>query len=287
MAATLTLRRNVLPLRETLTVAPAEGEVHIHWLGQSGFVIRTTGETLVIDPYLSDSLAKKHKDDHFKHERMMPPPIGADELRNIDFLFSTHGHTDHLDGESMAVILNNNPTCRLICPAPIVGTAEERGADPARILAMRDFETITLGGFEVEMLPSAHEEITRDENGVTKFAGFVIGLGGQRLYHSGDCVPFAGQPEMVAERHPNIMLLPVNGRDAFRSSHGILGNFTVTEAANLAVQVCATHLIPHHYGMFDFNTVPPEEVIRDLEPYRAKGLEYCLPDVAATIVVTA
>ncbi|MCC8165344.1 MAG: MBL fold metallo-hydrolase [Planctomycetes bacterium] len=286
MAATLTQRRNVLPLRETLTVAPAEGEVHIHWLGQSGFVIRTMNETVVIDPYLSDALAEKHQDDHFTHERMMPPPIGADELRGIDFLFATHDHTDHLDSEGVGAILSNNPTCRFVCPASIVKTAEKRGADPARIIAMRDFEKITLGGFEVEMLPSAHEEIVRDENGVTTFAGFVLGLGGQRLYHSGDCVPFPDQPAMVAERHPNVVLLPVNGRDAVRASHDILGNFTVTEAADLALQVSASHLIPHHFGMFDFNTVSREHIVQELEPYKARGLEYCLPDVATTIVVT-
>lgn len=286
MAATLTVRRNVLSLRDTLTVAPAEGEVQIHWLGQSGFVIRTTRETLVIDPYLSDSLEKEHQGEELGHERMMPPPVCADDLRGVDFLFATHDHADHLDAESVGVILRNNPTCRLVCPASTAGTAEDRGADPARILAMRDFEKITLGGLEVEMLPSAHEEITRDENGVTMFAGFVVGLGGRRLYHSGDCVPFPELPVMVAERHPNIVLLPVNGRDAFRASHDILGNFTVTEAADLALLVGADYLVPHHFGLFDFNTVPPDQIVRELEPYRQKGLEYILLDVTDTIVAT-
>ncbi len=47
---------------------------------------------------------------------------------------------------------------------------------------------------------------------------------------SGDCVPYAGLDVALAKRRIDIALLPVNGRDDFRRSHGVPGNFTVDEA---------------------------------------------------------
>jgi hypothetical protein len=54
--------------------------------------------------------------------------------------------------------------------------------------------------------------------------------------------------------------LPVNGRDNFRKSQGIPGNFTLDEAVRLCVEAEIPAMIAHHYGMFEFNTVPAESI---------------------------
>ena len=48
------------------------GQVALWWLGQAGFAVRVGSHTFLIDPYLSDSLAKKYKGQQFTHQRMMP-----------------------------------------------------------------------------------------------------------------------------------------------------------------------------------------------------------------------
>ena len=50
--------------------------------------------------------------------------------------------------------------------------------------------------------------------------------------------------------------------DAQRLSEGIPGNFTLEEAIFLAQQTGVGFLIPHHFGMFSFNTCDPAEIDR-------------------------
>ena len=105
----------VEPLAEHLAGQPADG-VSLYWLGQAGFLIRAGGRTLLIDPYLSDSLAEKYRGTRFPHERMMPPPIAIGELPPVDCVLVTHQHTDHMDPQTLAPIAKAFPACRFIVP---------------------------------------------------------------------------------------------------------------------------------------------------------------------------
>jgi L-ascorbate metabolism protein UlaG (beta-lactamase superfamily) len=49
------------------------------------------------------------------------------------------------------------------------------------------------------------------------------------------------------------MFLPINGRDPAR---GVPGNMNAAEAVDLANIVRPRFVVPHHYDMFTFNTVP-------------------------------
>lgn len=275
------------PLAACLEEIPDTGAVRIFWLGQAGFALRSQSGLTLIDPYLSDALAVKYRDAEFKHIRMMPSPLAADEVRGVDALLCTHAHSDHLDPGSVGVIMKNNPACVLACPTPVVPTAVERGADPERVIGMRAGETRRIGGMTVELLPSAHEELAVDEEGNTRFGGFVVEAAGVRLYHSGDCVPFPGLTEMVRARGVDVALLPVNGRDERRRERGVAGNFTVDEAATLAMATGAALLAPHHFGMFDFNTIEPSAIRASLETHEAEGLRWLLPDTDTYIAVRA
>ncbi|MCC8166260.1 MAG: MBL fold metallo-hydrolase [Planctomycetes bacterium] len=274
----LRAKARTAPLNEHLSVPAQRGAVNIFWLGQAGFAIRSANSLIVIDPYLSDSLAKKYRSARFKHTRLMDAPIRPDELRGVDAVLSPHAHSDHLDPGSVGTIMALNPDCSLICPARVVPTALERGADRDRTVGMRAFEIHRLGSVLLEMLPSAHENLDVDAEGDTAYAGFVVETNGIRLYHSGDCVLYDGLPEILRERNIAVALLPVNGRDARRRENGIPGNFTLDEAAELCLAADIGYLIPHHFGLFDFNTVPPDAIASGLERYRRRGLRWSIPD---------
>jgi L-ascorbate metabolism protein UlaG (beta-lactamase superfamily) len=123
---------------------------------------------------------------------------------------------------------------------------------------------------------SAHETLDRDEAGQHVFLGYLSNLDECRIWHSGDCVPFPGLIEEVANLKPHIALLPVNGRSMKLRESGAPGNFTVEEAIKIARQVGASSLIAHHFGMFSFNRIDPTEIDRlaettlDLQIIRAK-----------------
>jgi L-ascorbate metabolism protein UlaG (beta-lactamase superfamily) len=233
----------------------------LHWLGQAGFVLRLpapSGPTILIDPYLSDFLADKYRGRRFDHVRMMPAPIEARDLPPVDLVLCTHRHSDHMDPWTLPVIAECSPACRFVVPGPEADHAVEVGVPANRLVpAAPGFRLELLPGFTVRPIPSAHEALEVDEHGNSRYLGYVLEAGDVRLYHSGDCIPFPGQAGILERLRIDVALLPVNGRDPERSDHGVPGNFTWSEALALCVAAGIPSLIPHHFGMFAFNTVDP------------------------------
>ncbi|GLS20004.1 MBL fold metallo-hydrolase [Labrys miyagiensis] len=247
-------------LAHKLAASRPETGVSLYWLGQAGFLVDTGRLRILIDPYLSDSLAQKYRDRGFSHERMMPPPIEIADLPPIDFVACTHFHTDHMDGATLAPIAERFPAVSILVPkASLKVAAEKTGLGPNSFIGVDAGETLVLGeGAEVTAVRAAHEELTRDEAGHHLFLGYGFRLGHVRIFHSGDTIPFEGQLAEIEALKPDIALFPVNGRSEALRSAGIVGNFTLDEAVEVAEACAIPILLAHHFGMFAFNTVAPE-----------------------------
>jgi L-ascorbate metabolism protein UlaG (beta-lactamase superfamily) len=235
--------------------------VALWWLGQAGFLLRYKNTTIIIDAYLSDALALKYKDQYYPHQRMMPPPIAPDQLSDIDFFICSHSHSDHMDPGLIPVIRDNNPNCRFIIPEAARGIGIERGIPPESLIGIdAGSETKLTGEVSVSNIPSAHETLTQDAEGHHSFLGFVFGFGGYTVYHPGDCLPYTGLDDWLRPFDIDLALMPVTGRKEELSQRGIAGNFNLSQARNLVVDHNIRYMIPHHYGMFDFNTVDRDEL---------------------------
>jgi L-ascorbate metabolism protein UlaG (beta-lactamase superfamily) len=248
------------PLAARLT-APGVGS-SLYWLGQAGFLIRGGGLTLIIDPYLSDSLAEKYRGTTLPHRRMMPAPIDIGDLPPVDLILCSHAHTDHMDPGTLRPLLARHPSARILCPRAKRQEASARGDVPfARIVDIEAGETCApLPGLEVAAARAAHEDLARDEAGNHLFLGYGIRLAGCTLFHSGDCIPFEGQVPEVRALGADIALLPVNGRSAALAAQKVPGNFRLSEAVALADEAGIPRMIAHHFDMFDFNTLPREDI---------------------------
>lgn len=242
--------------------APRTGEVVLYWLGQAGFVIDCGGTRMLIDPYLSDSLADKYRGTHYPHVRMMPAPLVPADLDRLDLVLCTHRHTDHMDPGTLQPLARRFPDLRFVVPAASRDEAMKRcGVGAARLIEVNAGARVqVLDGCFVTPIASAHETLDADDEGRYPWLGYVIEACGVRLYHSGDCIPYPALVERVAAQQPDLALLPVNGRDAARSGNGVPGNFTLDEAIALARTAQVPTLLAHHYGLFDFNTVSPESI---------------------------
>jgi len=245
------------------------------WLGQAGFLIESKASRIVIDPYLSDSLAVKYAGRMFPHRRMQPIPIQPSELQNISLVLCSHGHSDHMDPGTLPGIAEENPDCRFICPESEKSTATERGVPVERFIGLDDRESWG-GEVRVEAVASAHEELACDACNRSLYLGYVIDFGGYTIYHSGDNVPYEGLTKRLKAMNIDAAFLPVNGRDSYRTQNGIAGNFTVSEAAELCREAGIGLLVPHHFGMFNFNTEDPQQIENVLS---ASGLNYIIPSI--------
>jgi len=235
------------------------GNKSIHWLGQAGFWINTGLHHVLIDPYLSDSLAKKYAGKPFEHRRMIAPPVAPDALPRPDIVLVTHAHTDHMDAETLAPLQRRFPDLPFVVPAARLDIARARIGDGACLIGVDADQTYTpLDGLTLHVLPAAHENFEQDEAGRHAFLGYAFASNGMRIAHSGDTIPYDGLAARLRAFGVDILLLPVNGRDAMRRDGGIPGNMFLDEAIDIAIKAGSPYLIPHHFGMFSFNTLDPK-----------------------------
>lgn len=248
------------PLPELLAEPPGE-VVRILWLGQAGFVIDGAGKRLVIDPYLSDSLAEKYRGTRFDHRRMMPVPVTPDAVAHVDLVMVTHHHTDHLDPGTLPALMAANAEATLVAPFAARELALSRASIPAeRLVTIDAGQTASVAGVMITATRAAHEGLDYDDQGHARFLGLATRIGGAIIFHSGDTVPFDGQIEEVARLQADLALLPVNGRDAARRNNGVPGNMNINEAIALARAARIPQMIAHHFDMFAFNTLPRRDV---------------------------
>lgn len=242
-------------------------EFHLWWLGQSGFLLQWNGRHLLFDPYLSDSLTKKYAATDKPHVRMTQIIVDPARLDFIDVVTSSHNHTDHLDRETLAPLMQANPNLKLVIPeANRAFVADRLECDPAWPIGSDDGETVRVGDFEISGLAAAHEEIEFDDEGRCTHLGYIVRFGDFRIYHAGDNKGFEGMAEellaLTDGRAVDVALLPINGRKPERR---VPGNFWGREAAKFAKDIGARLAIPMHFEMFTFNTESPDEFVATCE----------------------
>ena len=199
----------------------ASGPLDLWWLGQSGFLVAHDGRYLLLDPYLSDSLTRKYAGTDKPHVRMTERVIDPAQLGFVDVVTASHGHTDHLDPDTLRAL----PDAELVAPEAHRELATERAGRPPT--GIDDGETVIAAGFAITAVPAAHEEIERDDAGRMLHLGYVVRCGPFALYHAGDTIRYDGMAERVGGGI-DVALLPVNGRAPER---GVAGNLNGREAA--------------------------------------------------------
>ena len=237
--------------------------LELWWLGQSGFRLRDPagGATVFVDPFLAK-----------RDDRTWPAPIGPDALAHADLVLATHEHTDHLDRPSLqAAAAVAGSRCTLVVPKPIVEEAvATTGLPKERVLGAQPDAPIDIGGVHIHPVPARHGVNVSDaynfgeqlSNGLVRYLGYVIEIGGVRVYHAGDCIPYDGQGARLRGLGPHIALLPINGRDFFRESdRNVVGNMDAREAARLASDMGAQVLVPMHWELFPHNRGFPRDLV--------------------------
>jgi L-ascorbate 6-phosphate lactonase len=227
-----------------------DGAAALSWFGQASFAARGGGVTVLFDPFLSPYDGRLHDS-----------PLAPEEAVGIDVVFCSHEHVDHLDVPSIGAIANASPAAVFVVPSPIVDMVTEAGVPSDRVVGLQPEGSVDIAGLTVRAVPACHG-VTMDDaygfgeslsGGLVRFLGFVVDLGGVRIYHAGDTIHFDGMEETLAPFGIDVALLPINGRDAEREGRGIVGNLDHREAAWLGSRIGAGVLVPMHYDLFARN----------------------------------
>jgi L-ascorbate metabolism protein UlaG (beta-lactamase superfamily) len=267
------VKKDEVLISEIDSLAAEKDHLNAWWLGQSGFLLQWNGWRILIDPYLSDSLTKKYAATDKPHTRISERVVRPELLKNISIVSSSHNHTDHLDAETLLPIFQNNPGIKFIIPeANRDFVAERLQCEKYFPLGLGDSQSLSVHDIVFHGIPAKHNEIDRDENGNCRYMGYVIELGGYRIYHSGDTLWFDGMVELLKPFSVDLALLPINGNKPERK---VAGNLNCREAVELAKAINAKCVIPCHYDLFGFNTADVNEFIKIAEeqgqPYKVLG----------------
>jgi L-ascorbate 6-phosphate lactonase len=220
------------------TYALSPQQAALWWLGQAGYVIRAGERTIVIDPYLSDSVAKASP----AFPRLYPPPLKPKELK-ADVYIITHDHLDHLDPETITPYKHKAHTW-FVAPHLAARKLPGLGVPEERIIVLSAGETKQVLDLEITgvfALPTGPD--------VPDTTGYYIRFSnGRSVYHTSDTqyhplVP-AGAP-----KQPEVMLVPINGK---------WSNTNAEQAAAFARSVQPQFVMPNHYDMMALNAEDPE-----------------------------
>lgn len=244
------------------------GTVALWWLGQNGFIFKTSEGTVVAtDLYLTNScvdVAPPGMD----LNRQVPVLIPPEEI-DVDLYLCTHSHQDHADPETIER-LRHKDTMHFVGPHPACEIFHRCGVESGRIVPIWpdhfvEARDVTIRG--TFALPTDDTDLNH--------VGYVFSFGdGPRLYMTGDTA--ACELLASARRHkPHFLITCING--GFK-------NLSHDQAALLAAEIQPRAAIPCHYDMFPDNSMDPAQFRAALK-LRAPEVGYAAPRHGERVVL--
>ena len=222
-------------------------QVTVTWYGQAGFRIEGGDSRVLIDPYMSE-----------RDNRRYPPVATAADFADITLALCTHEHIDHMDMGFLREFAAVNSDAKIVVPAPVTDTAVSGGLGRDRLIGAVPGEVFGHRDVTVHPLPALHglggDQSVAYEFLDGRFLGYLLQVGGVRVFHAGDGLVYPELVPALRELAPDVLMLPINGRDHMRESDGLVGNMNEAEAAWLCAEVGPEYVIPMHYDMFTTNT---------------------------------
>jgi len=227
-------------------------------LGQTGLRIDIGNLTVLVDPYLSNSVQELDSPDL---ERQVPIPYQPQELTMVDWVLITHDHMDHCDPHTLPALAVASSQACFVGPLAVRKQLAQWGIISDRI-GPSPLEWQHLGdGLHVMAVPAAHPKVRLDQDGQPQAVGYVFQRNGKRVYLAGDtavCDELLTSLKQLLPIHA--ALLPVNEDNFFRRRRGIIGNMSVREAFALAEEVGIGEVAVVHWDMFTVNSTSPAEI---------------------------
>ena len=183
---------------------------NIHWLGHDSFRIDAEKVTY-FDPW--------------QLKENLPP---------ADLVLITHEHGDHCSPSDVAKIAR--PETIVVTNA---ASAEKLKGQPGQVRIVKPGDSLSIDGVQLEAVPAYNLNKFRSPGKPfhpreAGHVGFIVTLGGQRIYHAGDTDNIPEMENLQAD----IALLPVSGTYVM----------TAEEAADAARRIAPRVAIPMHYG---------------------------------------
>ena len=152
------------------------------WFGHSSYFIQIDGKRVLVDPVFSGNASpiprtvKSFKDTDI---------YTVADLPDIDYLFISHDHYDHVDYETLIAL--KNKTKKVICGLGVGSHFEHWGYDSSRIMESDWNETVELdSGFTAFVEPARHFSGRGFSRNNTLWASYMLQTPSMKIYIGGD-----------------------------------------------------------------------------------------------------
>ncbi len=201
--------------------------MRITWLGQAGLMFETGGKTVIVDPYLSNSVQKIEPHNYRR--------VAVDERFlqiKPDIIVLTHNHLDHTDPETLAHYIGEDSDILVLASENAWQNVRKTFGGRNNYVMFNRLTEWTEGELFFRAVYAEHSDLHA--------IGFTLTAEGKTYYITGDTLfsekIFADLPDKI-----DCVFLPVNG---------VGNNMNFADGARFCERLGAL-AVPLHCGLFD------------------------------------
>jgi len=261
----------VVGLTGAAFAAPPASGLRLTWLGHGTTLVELDGRRFLTDPVWSERISPSSA---VGPRRFFAPPIGLDDLPELDAVLISHDHYDHLDMASIVRLTRGSAA--FVLPLGVGAHLERWGVAADRIRELDWDQSSRFGDVEVAATPARHfsgRGLT--DRDATLWCSFAISGPRHRVFYSGDSGDFDEFLRIGSERGPF---------DASLMSAGSYGptwpdvHMTPEELVRAHLELRAALLIPVHWATFNLAFHPwNEPVLRAAAEAARLGARMAVP----------
>jgi len=247
------------------------------WFGHSSYFIQIDGKRILVDPVFSGSVSPvPGTNKSFKGTDIYT----VDDLPEIDYLFISHDHYDHLDYKTMIEI--KAKTKKVICGLG-VGSHLEHWGYPAENIIEKDWnESIGLdNGFIVYTTPARHFSGRAFRSSKTLWISYVLQTPTIKIFIGGDSGYDTHYADIGNKFGPIDLAILDNGQydEKWRYVHHL-----PDEALKAAKDLKAKRLFPVHNSKFDIaNHAWSEPLVRITNLNKTENIPLMTPMIGEMV----
>ncbi|WP_042347436.1 MBL fold metallo-hydrolase [Bacillus massiliigorillae] len=208
----------------------------ITWIGHSTFLIQMNGLNILTDPVWAKWMGVQ--------KRLTKPGLSLEELPEIDMVFISHGHYDHLDFGTLKKLRGD---ITFYVPIGLKGAFHRRGYK--KVVEANWWEQFQYEELQITFVPAQHwTRRTLIDTNTSHWGGWVFESNDTTIYFVGDTGYFRGFKEIGSKFSITYTLMPIGAYEPewfMKAAH-----INPEDAITAFLETKGSIMIPMHYGAY-------------------------------------
>jgi len=255
-------------------------DLQFAWLGHTTFLIKMDGKVILTDPMFSQQAGTYGWFSPIRYSKTL---TSMDKLPVVDMVLITHNHSDHLDENSIKMLIPK--TRHFIAPLAVGKLLEEWGVSHKKITELDWWQKNSIDGLTITAAPAKHtsERGIFDKN-ETLWVSYGIQGKKHNLYLSGDSGWHKGLYEIGERLGPfDMTFFEIGAYGEIRGWKEV--HYTPEQAVKAHQAVRGKLMVPSGWGTFDLGMFSWHEPIeRFLIAVNQAGINYLTPKIGEVVI---